>query len=109
MLTGRLNEDIRVIVSELRLLTDVPDVLSFNLICSALRPIALRRLLSMRPIPLYGDESVQEFHTFLFADPVTRAPHIRGLCIKSRKSSVQVPLHARRVASLLIEIVTSCP
>ncbi|KAM5543684.1 hypothetical protein V8D89_002935 [Ganoderma adspersum] len=107
MLTEKLNEDVLVIVSEF--LTDVPDVLSFSLTSSSLHPIATRRLLSMRPVSLTEDLSVENFHSFLFADAAIRTLHIRGLRIKTPKSPAEVANQERRFASLLVEIITACP
>ena len=54
MLSTRLNVDVlTMIVSEF--LNDDSDVLSFTLVCSALRPVANKRLLSMRSISLRRD------------------------------------------------------
>lgn len=103
----RLNEDVLVIVSEF--LTDVPDVLSLSLTSSFLHPIATRRLLSMCPVSLTGDLSVENLHSFLFADAALRAPHIRGLRITSPQPHPEAANRERRFAPLLVEIITACP
>ncbi|KAM5538334.1 hypothetical protein V8D89_007936 [Ganoderma adspersum] len=75
----RLNFDILHLVCND--LTEVSDVLSFALTCSALRKGALQRRLSMSPVALSSPDSVERFHRFIFADPTSRAPHLYGLSI----------------------------
>ena len=62
-------------------LTDVSDVLSFALTCSALRPRALQRRLRMSPVVLSLPDSVERFHRFIFADQTSRAPYLYGLTV----------------------------
>ena len=62
-------------------LTEVSDVLSLALTCSALRPRALQRRLRMSPVVLSLPESVERFHRFIFADQTSRAPYLYGLKI----------------------------
>ena len=106
MEAARLNVDVLAVVCEF--LTDVPDVLSFSLICSALHPPAINHLLSVLPISLISDTSIRRFHSFLFADVSARAPHIRALELGSQ------PRHAPKATdkpghdSLLIDILASC-
>ncbi|KAI1789262.1 hypothetical protein LXA43DRAFT_1083961 [Ganoderma leucocontextum] len=109
MAAARLNVDVLAIVSEF--LTDASDVLAFGLICSSLRPVAIRRLLSMRPISLTDHASLCKFHTFLFVDAPVRAPHIRALHIKNQnpKRLPKVANQAPGFSSLLIDIITLCP
>ena len=75
----RLNFDIlRLICNDL---AEVSDVLSFALICSALRQGALQRRLRMSPVILSRPESVERFHRFIFAHPTSRAPYLYGLLV----------------------------
>ncbi|KAI1784584.1 hypothetical protein LXA43DRAFT_1101220 [Ganoderma leucocontextum] len=62
-------------------LTDVPDVLSFSLTCSTLRPFAIERRLRMRAIAIDTEESIRNLHNFLFVDEKRRGPHIHTLTI----------------------------
>ena len=106
MVFAQLIEDVLAIVCEF--LTDVPDILSFALICSSLHPVAIKRLLSMRPIHLTGRQSIPKFHFFLFTDVCARAPHVRALDLdtrRRRRKSMNQPSDAPR----LVEILTSCP
>ncbi|PIL30193.1 hypothetical protein GSI_07771 [Ganoderma sinense ZZ0214-1] len=108
MLDAKLNTDVFAVVSEF--LTDYADVLSFSLVCSTLNRIATRRLLSMRPVSLKGDLSVQKFHTFLFADAVTRAPRVRALRIGGFKLPPwKIANEAEGSPSPLVDILNSCP
>ncbi|KAI1787986.1 hypothetical protein LXA43DRAFT_673367 [Ganoderma leucocontextum] len=106
MVVARLNGDVLTIICEF--LTDVAHVLSFALTCSALHPIAIRRLLSMRPVYLTGSTSILRFHSFVFADKLARAQHIRALEIGTRfHHLLQAP--PPDDDSLLIDILTACP
>ncbi len=117
MTTPRLNVDVLAIVSDF--IANVSDVLSFSLLCSSIRPIATRRLLSMRPIALTEYNTVKKLHTFLFADAFTRrarAPHIVALHIESPdididqdEDSPQIANQEPSFASLLVDIINSCP
>ncbi|KAI1782996.1 hypothetical protein LXA43DRAFT_1087216 [Ganoderma leucocontextum] len=106
MAAARLNLDVLEIISEF--LTDVPDVLSFALISPSTRHAATRTLLRMGPIFLTGGESIRKFHSFLFADTPARTPHVRALDIDKGPPSRLLPAQPGD-ASLLIEILTSCP
>ncbi|KAI1787784.1 hypothetical protein LXA43DRAFT_1097964 [Ganoderma leucocontextum] len=108
MTTARPNEDILAIACEF--ITGVSNVLSFALTCSALRPVATQRLLSMRSITLKIDPSVRRFHSFLFADTPARAPHIRAVTIglESKDASPAIADVAKDT-DLLIDILTACP
>ncbi|PIL31140.1 hypothetical protein GSI_05836 [Ganoderma sinense ZZ0214-1] len=74
----RLNFDtLRLICNSI---TDVSDVLSFALTCSALKADAFQRRLQMSPVILStGPEAVEKFYSFIMADAAARAPHIYGL------------------------------
>ncbi|PIL31123.1 hypothetical protein GSI_05819 [Ganoderma sinense ZZ0214-1] len=63
-------------------LTDIPDVLSFALTCSALTEDALRRRLKMAPVDLSDAEMINSFHAFIFSNEPSRAPFIYGLRLK---------------------------
>ena len=102
----RLNVDILAIVSEF--LTDVPDVRAFALIDPSFHRIAIRRLLSMRPVSLTGGDSIRNFHACLFADPSARTPHVRALDIEN-KPKLRLPPAQPGDSPLLIDILTSCP
>ena len=76
---SRLNFDVlRLICNDL---DKVSDVLSFALTCSTLRKGALQRRLGMSPVVLSLPESVEMFHRFIFADPISRAPYLYGLVL----------------------------
>ncbi|PIL31132.1 MFS general substrate transporter [Ganoderma sinense ZZ0214-1] len=60
-------------------ITDVSDVLSFALTCSALKTDALQRRLQMSPVTLSSPEVVDKFYNFIMDDAAARAPHIYGL------------------------------
>ncbi|PIL29925.1 hypothetical protein GSI_07835 [Ganoderma sinense ZZ0214-1] len=110
MLNAKLNTDVFPVISEF--LTDYSDVLSFSLVCSTLRRVAIRRLLSMRPVSLKGDLSVRRFHTFLFASAVIRAPvpHVRALRIGGFKLPPwKIANEAEDSPSPLVDIINSCP
>ncbi|KAM5543669.1 hypothetical protein V8D89_002920 [Ganoderma adspersum] len=100
MAAARLNNDVLMIVC--KFLVDSSDVLSFALVCSSLRPVAIERLIGMAQISLTTSDSVDKFHTFLFADARTRARHVHALNI------VADQLMARTHQARLIEILTSC-
>ena len=99
--------DVLAIVCEF--LTDVSDVLSFILTTSSLRPIATRWLLSMGPIHVAGSESMRQSHSFLFADAPARTPYIRALDITNTRPEIRGILAQPKDASILIELLTSCP
>ena len=76
---SRLDFDVlRLICNDL---DKVSDVLSFALTCSTLRKGALQRRLGMSPVVLSLPESVEMFHRFIFADPISRAPYLYGLVL----------------------------
>ncbi|PIL31121.1 hypothetical protein GSI_05817 [Ganoderma sinense ZZ0214-1] len=77
----RLNLDILRLVCDC--LTDVPDVLSFAITCSALTEDALRRRLRMAPVDLADAKMIDSFYTFIFSNQPSRAPYIYGLTILS--------------------------
>lgn len=60
---------------------DVSTVLCFSLASHSFRAIAVKRLLSMRPVALNSERSVRAFHKFVFADPRSRLPFLRALTI----------------------------
>ncbi|KAL1949184.1 hypothetical protein VTO73DRAFT_10990 [Trametes versicolor] len=60
---------------------DVSTVLHFSLASHSFRAIAVKRLLSMRPVALNSERSVRAFHKFVFADPRSRLPFLRALNI----------------------------
>lgn len=60
-------------------LTDVSDVLSFSLVCSNLRPVAIKRRLSMRAIIIDGEESLRDLYNFTFVDEKRRGPYIDSI------------------------------
>ncbi|KAM5543599.1 hypothetical protein V8D89_002850 [Ganoderma adspersum] len=108
MAVARLNVDVLAIICHF--LTDVSHILSFALTCSALHPVAIRRLISMRPIYLGDSTSIRQFHSFVFADKPTRARHIRALEIGTRprpRKSPEAP--PAKDEPLLIDILNSCP
>ena len=106
MARASLNIDILAIICNF--LTDVPDVISFGLTCSALRFLAVQRLLSMRPVALAGGPSVRRFHCFLFADLVARAPYVHALDIETGPRPKEAVDNSEDVASLM-EILVSLP
>ena len=107
MKAARPNEDVLALVCDC--LTDVPDVLSSALTCSALRPAATTRLLSMWPIGLTAGASVRWFHSFLFADTPARAPHVCALWIDLESNERRADAEIARDAALLFNILTVCP
>lgn len=83
-------------------LLDTATILSFSLVSRALHPVAVKRLLSMKPIILKDEHSVRAFHAFIFADPEPRLPFVRALNIDIPK----LPGGTRReVASCVLEIL----
>ena len=77
----RLNFDVLRLVCNY--LSDVPDVLSFALTCSALTEDALRRRLRMAPVDLWNADKVDSLHTFIFSNEPSRALCLYGLKITS--------------------------
>ena len=75
----RLNFDILRLVCDY--LSDVPDVLSFALTCSALTEDALRQRLRMAPVNLSKSEVINSLHTFIFSNEPSRALCLYGLKI----------------------------
>ncbi|KAM5544154.1 hypothetical protein V8D89_002203 [Ganoderma adspersum] len=69
--------------------------------------MAIRRLLSIRPVRITGGKSIRRFHAFLFADVRARAPLIRTLDIDTGSPYILLPLEPGDT-SLLIDILTSC-
>ena len=107
MAVPELNEDILAVICAC--LTDVSDVLAISLTCSSVRRLAIKQLLSLRPIHLSaGDLSIQRFHYFLFADAPARLPLIRALDIETRLVRNRSLSPQRGDASLLMDILTSC-
>ncbi|PIL23487.1 hypothetical protein GSI_14798 [Ganoderma sinense ZZ0214-1] len=106
-----LNVDVLATVCEF--LIDLPDILSIALTCSSLRPVADRWLLSSRTINLETKESIRKFHSFLFASPHSRTPHVRAvgltLDLSHSRPSSGLPEQMDGDFSLLIDILTSCP
>lgn len=76
---GQLNLD--VLREICGFLMDVPDVLSFSLTCSTLRPIAVERRLSMRDITIWSATSIRDVYNFVFVDEKRRGQHIRAITI----------------------------
>ncbi|KAI1787979.1 hypothetical protein LXA43DRAFT_673278 [Ganoderma leucocontextum] len=108
MAVARLNVDVLAYICDF--LTDVSHILSFALTCSALHPIAIRHLLSMRPVYLTGSASIHQFHSFVFADKLARAQHIRALEIGTRPRLRRLPeATPADDDSLLIDILNLCP
>ncbi|PIL28538.1 hypothetical protein GSI_08579 [Ganoderma sinense ZZ0214-1] len=108
MASAQLNVDILEVISEF--LTEVPDVLSFSLTSILVHQIAIRRLLSMRPIFLSRNaESLYRFHSFVFADAPARAPYVRALDIESGSSCLDLAPGQPDSTPLLLEILSSCP
>lgn len=103
MAIPELNEDVVTIICDF--LINVPDLCAISLTCSSFRPIAIRRLLSIRPIRIIGGASVRQFHTFLFADSPARTPFVHALELNT--GSVHRPPQPGD-ASLLVDILTSC-
>ena len=75
----RLNFDVLRLVCNY--LSDVPDVLSFALTCSALTEDALRQRLRMAPVCLSKSEAINSLYTFIFSNELSRAPCLYGLKI----------------------------
>ena len=73
----QLNFDILRLVCNY--LVDVSDVFSFALTCSALTEDSFRRRLRMSPVDLSNGNSLDQFHTFIFSNELSRAPCIYGL------------------------------
>ena len=100
----RLNYDtLRRVCSSL---DDVSDVLSFALTCSALTEDAFRRRLSMSPIILVNDDSINSLHAFIFSNKPARAQHIYGLelpspCTYQAMDDSLFPLTDARLVALL--------
>ncbi|KAM5541502.1 hypothetical protein V8D89_004692 [Ganoderma adspersum] len=76
---GQLNLD--VLREICGFLTDVPDVLSFSLTCSTLRPVAVERRLSMRDITIWSATSIRDLCNFVFVDEKRRGRHIQAINI----------------------------
>ncbi|KAM5535297.1 hypothetical protein V8D89_010982 [Ganoderma adspersum] len=72
------------------LIAEVPDVLSFSLICSMLHPVAVKRRLSMRTITISSVESIRDLYSFVFVDEVQCGQHI---------CSITVPVHGNTPSS----------
>ncbi|PIL31090.1 hypothetical protein GSI_05786 [Ganoderma sinense ZZ0214-1] len=103
----RLNFDILRLLCDY--LTDIPDVLSFALICSALTEDALRRRLQMAPVHLSNAKVVKSFHTFIFSNQLSRAPCIYGLKIPSSEAYYGLKFRGesdiRTIETLLVAIL----
>ncbi|KAM5538325.1 hypothetical protein V8D89_007927 [Ganoderma adspersum] len=99
----RLNFDILRLVCHH--VTDVPDVLSLSQTCSVLTDDALRRRLKMAPVNLLNAEVLNSFHSFIFSDAPSRAPHVYGLkfptlCYQVSERADSLVLDRRLVAIL---------
>ena len=97
-----LNLDVLANVCEF--LTEVSDILSLAATCSSVHVVAVGWLLRMRPIYLKSGSNIRRFHSFLFADAPSRAPHVRAIHINLWWPEAQ----AVDDCSLLLDILTSC-
>ncbi|PIL30185.1 hypothetical protein GSI_07763 [Ganoderma sinense ZZ0214-1] len=106
--SAKLNVDVVAIVCEF--FNDLSDVLSFSLTCSTFHRVAIRRLLSMRPVDLKGGTSTRKFYDFLLAEAHThRAPLIRALNIDIKIGSPETHQAAQQNdASILLDILSAC-
>ncbi|KAL1942650.1 hypothetical protein VTO73DRAFT_4890 [Trametes versicolor] len=95
-----LDLDVLELVCEL--LDDAATVLSFALVSHALHPVALKRLLRMRPVALVDERSVRAFHDFVVTDAESRLPFVRALEIRVLEVDEQARQDvARRILDLL--------
>ena len=104
----RLNLDVLMVVCSF--LTDVSDLLAFSSTCSSLRPGAIRWMLQTCCICLTSaNATVQQFHFFLSADLLARAPHVRALTIvRSQPPSNTADRSKVNPVPLMVDILTSC-
>lgn len=79
-----LDLDILGIVCDL--IDDVSTINAVSHTSHALRQIAVKRLLSMKPIALKDQRSVRTFHEFVSVDPESRIPFVRSLNISIFRS-----------------------
>ncbi|KAI0366848.1 hypothetical protein BV20DRAFT_1001746 [Pilatotrama ljubarskyi] len=81
---------------------DVQTVLSFSVTCHALRIIAARRLVAVKPIVLVDERSIRSFHKFLLADRTARSPYAREVFVQIEECDKKT---REEVADLFIEIL----
>ncbi|EIW55187.1 uncharacterized protein TRAVEDRAFT_51316 [Trametes versicolor FP-101664 SS1] len=60
---------------------DVSTVLSLSLVSHAVRVLAAKRLLSMKPVTLKDERTIRAFHQFMFAGAESRLPFLRAMNI----------------------------
>ncbi|TBU25609.1 hypothetical protein BD311DRAFT_764236 [Dichomitus squalens] len=85
-------------------LTDTSDILSLSSTCTSLRPAAMQRFLSVRPIVLKDARSTCNIHSLIFADKTRRVSHVRALQVTIR--DINKPYDPSDVADRLLAIVT---
>ncbi|TBU27942.1 hypothetical protein BD311DRAFT_356777 [Dichomitus squalens] len=108
MAARHLNAEVLAVVCDF--LTDKPDVLSFSLTCSAVRPVATQRLLSMAPVVISSSKSLRCLHSFLFSDAAARTPYVRALTVDSPNlDEGEVSSYDPEDTPLLLDILSSTP
>ncbi|EJF56227.1 hypothetical protein DICSQDRAFT_175080 [Dichomitus squalens LYAD-421 SS1] len=85
-------------------LTDTSDILSFSCTGASLRPVAMQRFLSVRPIVLKDARSMCNIHSLIFADKTRRASHVRALQVATW--DIGTSYDTRDVADRLLAILT---
>ncbi|OJT02332.1 hypothetical protein TRAPUB_7115 [Trametes pubescens] len=78
-----LNFDVFLLICES--IRDTQTTLSFSLVSSILRPMAVKQLLSINPVVLKDERTIRAFHRFIFADSRSRIPLLRALNISITK------------------------
>ncbi|KAI9067842.1 hypothetical protein FKP32DRAFT_216968 [Trametes sanguinea] len=84
-------------------LVDKSTALSMSLTCRELRPMAIKRLLSMQPIPLKDAVTIYGLHRFLFADGFAWLRYLRGLSVDI--IWVDEPYPAGDIARCVVDIL----
>ncbi|TBU60430.1 hypothetical protein BD310DRAFT_922953 [Dichomitus squalens] len=85
-------------------LTDTFDILSLSCTCTSLRPVAMQRFLSVRPIVLKDARSTCNIHNLIFADKTRRGPYVRALQVTTW--DIGTSYDTRDVADRLLAILT---
>lgn len=87
-------------------LSDAATVLSFSLVSHALRPVALKHFLAIKPVVLKDERTIRAFHEFVAANAEPCLPSIRALRIEILELEEQARPDAVRYILDLLERAT---
>lgn len=80
---------------------DVSTVLSLSLVSHAVRALAAKRLLSLKPITLKDERTIRAFHQFIFAGAESRLPFLRAMNISIISLAVEEQVRQEVVKCIL--------